>query len=380
MTVQPFIDTPLHDVLEIVRCPYCMSRLTSSFSAGEEKPPVTRQAGSPSPAGRERRAGPSAPRLGSDGPVSHGMGGEGALRCDGCGRSYPLHSVGNGSLDIPWLMRDDALATLDQDIVVSRSDPDSTRLDYRRHIEQVERRERFLAPFVSHIADRYAVPPVKGAPGRREDSRESVGETALFERFTRGLPSDGIVLDIGCDARTATRLTRLGLRVVGLDTNRARLERTMTTAASAAAEVGAHTLFVGADPLEAPFAAASVDGVWCDGAFASVRPDRRTVFFRQVNRVLRHGGLLFLGAGTASPPATLRRYLLQRYVYRWPVVYGDDIERPRRGRTGGWRYRAVMSVRAAHTLCREHGFKIVALRRAGDSLLLLARKEHGTDG
>ncbi len=380
MTVQPFIDTPLHDVLEIVRCPYCMSRLTSSFSAGEEKPPVTRQAGSPSPAGRERRAGPSDPRLGSDGPARHGMGGEGALRCDGCGRSYPLHSVGNGSLDIPWLMRDDALATLDQDIVVSRSDPDSTRLDYRRHIEQVERRERFLAPFVSHIADRYAVPPVKGAPGRREDSRESVGETALFDHFVRGLPSDGIALGIGCDARAATRLMRQGLRVVAVDTSRARLERAMTAAVEAPAEDGACTLFAGADPMELPFAAASVDGVWCDGAFASVRPDRRTVFFRQVNRVLRPGGLLFLGVGAASSRAALRRYLLQRYVYRWPVVYGDYIERPRHGRTGGWRYRAVTSAREARGLCREHGFKILALRRVDDYLLLLARKERGTDG
>jgi len=380
MTVQTSIAASLRDLLEIVRCPYCMSRLVPHLPLAKRKDesPVTRQGGSPSPAVRERRAGPSDPSRGSEGPVSHGLGGEGALRCDGCGRSYPLHSVGNGSLDIPWLMRDDALATLDQDIVVSRSDPDSTRLDYRRHIEQVERRERFLAPFFSHIADRYAVPPVKGAPGRREDRSESMGETALFERFTRGLPAGGIVLDIGCDARTATLLTRLGLRVVGLDPTRARRARAMT--AAVAAEGGAHTLFVGADPLEAPFAAASVAGVWCDGAFASVRPDRRTVFFRQVNRVLHPGGLLCLAAVTASSRATLRRYLLQRYVYHWPVVYGDDIDRPWRGRTGGWRYRAVTSVRDAHTLCREHGFKILALRRADDYLLLLARKERGTDG
>jgi len=36
--------------------------------------------GAPSPAGRERRAGPSDPRLGSEGPVSHGVGGKGILR------------------------------------------------------------------------------------------------------------------------------------------------------------------------------------------------------------------------------------------------------------------------------------------------------------
>ncbi len=331
MTVQTPIDTPLHDVLEIVCCPYCMSRLTLSFSL----------------------------------PL-------GALHCSGCGRSYPLHSVGNGSLDIPWLMRDDALATLDQDIVVSRSDPDSARLDYRRHIARVERRERFLAPLVYHTADPYVASPVEDAAGTREHD--------LFDHFVRGLPSDRIALGIGCDARAATRLTRQGLRVVVVDTSRARLQCAMTATAETSAEDGAHTLFVGADPMELPFAAASVDGVWCDGAFASVRPDRRTVFFRQVNRVLRPGGLLFLAAGTASSRATLRRYLLQRYVYRWPVIYGDYIERPRHGRTGGWRYRAVTSAREARGLCDEHGFKILALRWTEDQVLVLARKERGTDG
>ena len=276
--------------------------------------------------------------------------------------------MGHGSFDIPWLMRDDALATLDQDIVVSRSDPDSTRLDYRRHIAQVERRERFLAPFVSHTVDQYTIPSVKDPLGTRESD--------LLNRFARGLPSGGIALTLGCDVRVAPRLTRLGLRVVALDTSRARLERAMT----AAAEGGARTLFVGADPMEAPFATASVDGVWCDSPFASARPDRRTVFFRQVNRILRPGGLLYLGAVTEPSRATLRRYLLQRYVYRWPVVYGDDIEGPRRGGAGGWRYRAVTSARGVHTLCREHGFKILMLRRADGLLLLLARKERGTDG
>jgi len=345
MTVQTPIDTPLHDVLEIVCCPYCMSRLTLSFSL----------------------------------PL-------GALHCSGCGHSYPLHSVGHGSLDIPWLMRDDALATLDQDIVVSRSDPDSARLDYRRHIARVERRERFLAPLVYHTADPYvastmardvSVEPTGRVQGRAPVLPCGTRERDLFDRFVRGLPSDRIVLDVGCGmGERSTWLARQGLRVVAVDTSRARLERAATTLA----EGGERALFVCADPMELPFAAASVDGVWCDGAFASVRPDRRTVFFRQVNRVLRPGGLLFLGAVTASSRATLRRYLLQRYVYRWPVVYGDYIARPRHGRTGGWRYRAVTSAREARGLCREHGFKILALRRVDDYLLLLARKERGTDG
>ncbi len=294
----------------------------------------------------------------------HGSGVRATLRCAGCGRMYALHRVGNSSLEIPRLMRDDALATLDQDLVVARSDPESARLDYRRHIAWAERRERFLAPLVHHISDPYLAPAHD--PAREQD---------LFDRFARGLPNGAAVLDLGCGKGEWTaRLTRQGPRVVGIDTSLPRLER----AALALAEAGEEALFAAADAMELPFAAASLDGVWCDAAFASVRPDRRTVFFRQINRVLRPGGLLYLGAATAPPADTLRRYLLWRYIYRRPVVKGEHIERPPRARTGGWRYRATATARELRELCHDHGFTILAWRREGPRLLLVARKERGT--
>jgi len=292
---------------------------------------------------------------------------EGALRCAGCRRSYALHRVGPDSLDIPCLMRADALATLDQDLVVARSDPDSARLDYRRHIAWAERRDRFLAPLVHHTSDPY-LPPATAEP--------TGGEWERCDRFAHDLHGSGTVLDLGCGTGEWTaRLARRGLRVVGTDTGLSRLER----AATARAGSDQRLLFAQADAMELPLAAASVDGVWCSGAFASVRPDRRTVFFRQVNRALRPGGLLYLGAVTAPAGDTLRRYLLWRYIYRRPVVRGERLGRPPRGRSGGWRYRATITARDLRELCHGHGFRVLALSREGTRLLLLARKERGTD-
>jgi len=347
MTSHATIVRPLDSLLELVRCPCCMSRLTLSHGA------------SPLP-----RVGPGA--------QSAWGGGEGSLHCAGCGRSYPLHTVGDGLLEIPLLMRDDDLATLDQDIVVSRSDPESARLDYRRHIAWAERRERFLAPLVHHATSSPSM-----IPARQGVSGVPAAEAmALFDRFVRDLPADGAVLDLGCGAGAWTaRLAGRGPRVVGADTSLTRLEHAAATLAAA----GHAALFAAADPMELPFAAASLDGVWCDTAFASVRPDRRTVFFRQANRALRPGGLLYLGAMMAPLGAALRRYLLWRYIYRRPVVLGERIERPPRTRTSGWRYHAATTERGLRALCRDHGFRILALSREGSRLLLLARKERGTD-
>jgi len=315
-------------------------------------------------------------------PLSRGQGeglwGEGTLRCAGCGRSYPLHAVGDGSLEIPRLMRDDDLATLDQDIVVSRSDPESARLDYRRHIAWAERRERFLAPLVRHTPpDSYMTPARQGLPSVPGVPGVSVaGEMALFDRFAGALPVDGVVLDLGCGVGMWTaRLARQRLRVVGADTSLARLEHAAATSAAA----GRAALFVAADPMELPFAAASLDGVWCATAFISVRPDRRAVFFRQTNRALRPGGLLFMGATTAPLGASLRHYLLWRHIYRRPIALWERIEQPPRGRTGGWRYRAATTERNLRALCRDHGFRILGLSHEGSRLLLLAQKERGTD-
>lgn len=132
--------------------------------------------------------------------------------------------------------------------------------------------------------------------------------------------------------------------------------------------------FVEADMMAMPFATASLDGVWCSEAFAYVRPDRRTIFFRQAHRVLRPGGLLYISARTRPLHEVVRWYLLWRVVMRRPVVFGEYIYRLPRSRGGSWHYHAMTSARVLNALCRAHGFEVLSLRRERMLWLLLARK------
>lgn len=197
----------------------------------------------------------------------------------------------------------------------------------------------------------------------------------MLDRFMRALPPRATLLDTGiADQEWRAQVAGAGRRVVRIEADVP--EQTIDMEMGGSDEP---VLVVGADVMEMPFAAAAIDGVWC-GLFGTVRPDRRTVFFRQVNRVLRPGGLLYLDAPATSARDALPHYLLWRYLRRQPVVRDERIAPPPRGRTGGWRYHATTTAQDLHALCREHGFKVLALRRATSGIRLLARKERGTSG
>ncbi len=324
------------------------------------------------------------PRILAEGyppPPAYGekeTGDEGFLRCDECGRAYPLWRGDDGpdAALIPRLKRDDALATLAQDLVVYQDDPESTRLDRLRYVAKVQRREAFLTETVGSAVEGPRPAPTGGAwpsPLQRAPSVALAARDddldAMFDRFVGLLPARGAVLDVGCgDGAWTARLAARGLRAVGVESDAAALHR-------AAARGGAAGQLVEARALEMPFAPASVDGVWCATAFAGVRPDRRTVFFRQVNRVLRPDGVLFLAADTAPRRLVWRRYMLARYVWRRQVVPGEFVDRAGRRR---YRYRAVIDARDLHAQCRAHGFAILLLRHTGTRLLVLGRKVRGT--
>jgi len=377
--------------LELLRCPFCMSKLAigtrrldgvmrDSDGAPQDQGGVIEQ-------GREQ--------------------GSWVLRCGGCERVYPFHHVplsraggdAGRSVLIPRLRRGDDLATLEQDIVVNRVDPDSTRLDRRQHVAQAERRERFLQAIMGRIPEPYAILAARDRSNGRDEQTVSPHEAAALDRFLNALPgasrgggnggtttgADGggwtTVLDLACGegdgtARLVERGYSRGLRAIGLDGSLPSLRRAVTSAT--AANHNQDTLFVDGDMMEMPLASAAFDGVWCHEAFEYVRPDRRTVFFRQVNRVLRPGGVLFLSAETAGLRAIARQYLLWRLLYRKPVIFWEYLYPLPRAHGGGWHYHAMTAAHTLRDLCRAHGFTVLSLQQAGSLWLLLARKQEGT--
>ncbi len=382
--------------LELLRCPFCMSELLID---------ARRLDGA-----MRNRDGAMRNRDGAtwdqDGMMEQGRESvDWALQCGGCERVYPFHRVSPVGAErdtprlalVPSLRRGDDLATLEQDIVVNRVDPDSTRLDRRQHIAQAERRERFLRAIMGRIPEPYAILAARDRSGGREGQAVSPHEAAALDRFLDALPgnaggtggrtatgdADGAgrttVLDLACGegdwtARLVERGHGRGLRVIGLDGSLPGLGQGVARSGTA----GQDTLFVDGDMMEMPLASASLDGVWCHEAFEYVRPDRRAVFFRQVNRVLRPGGVLFLSAETAGLRAITRQYLLWRYAYRKPVIFWEYIYPLPRAHGGGWHYHAMTAAHTLRDLCRAHGFAVLSLQQAGSLWLLLARKQEGT--
>ncbi len=376
--------------LELLRCPFCMSELVIGARRLDG-------AARDSDRGMRDRDGMTEQRREQGNQV---------LRCAGCERVYPFQQVSPAHAEsdtgelvlIPRLRRGDDLATLEQDIVVNRVDPDSTRLDRRQHVAQAERRERFLQAIMGRIPEPYAILAARDRSNGRDEQTVSPHEAAALDRFLNALPgnaraggqsggtttgADGgggtTVLDLACGegdwtARLVERGHGRGLRAIGLDGSLPSLRCAVASATAANQD----TLFVDGDMMEMPLASASLDGVWCHEAFEYVRPDRRTVFFRQANRVLRPGGVLFLSAETTSMRAIARQYLLWRYLYRKPVIFWEYIYPLPRAHGGGWHYHAMTAAHTLRDLCRAHGFAVLSLQQAGSRWLLLARKQEGT--
>lgn len=298
------------------------------------------------------------------------------LCCAGCARTYPLRLVGAGLAAIPRLKRDDALATLAHDVVVGYSDPDSLPVDRRRYVQRATRRELFLDSLLNRVSGSNAMllePSLAGTnvPLAGETARAQAG---AFDRFTSLLPPGGTVLDLDAGRGVWTQsLAERGLRVVGTVATMPGMAVAAEMARRPVARAGG-VAFVEATPMEMPLAAASMDGVWCGTVFAAVRPDRRGVFLRQVHRVLRPGGVLYLSAETRPLGTLLRRYLLWHAIYGKPVVFGEYIDRLPPSLGGGWHYQAMTKARTLRALGRAHGFRVLSLWRDGATWLLLARK------
>jgi len=159
--------------LPLLRCPCCMSALA----------PAT------SPAG----------------PV---------LCCGACARAYPLQTPDGSSALIAELMRDDALATMAQDMVNPRGNPESMRSNRPAKASRVEQRELFLRGLIQDVSRTCATHAAHSEPRR---SPPSAGAMNALDRFAALLPARAVVLDAACDQGAwAAHLAERGLRVIGV--------------------------------------------------------------------------------------------------------------------------------------------------------------------
>lgn len=138
------------------------------------------------------------------------------------------------------------------------------------------------------------------------DHHAPAADPGAFERglspLARGLaetmPRTGAVLDVGCGAgHTTAWLSSLGVPMVAVDQSAESLRRLLARVATPAVE---------ADAIDLPFKDAQFDGVLADGVIHhTVRP---ALALREVVRVLRPGGLLFVRVYRAESiyPASYR--------------------------------------------------------------------------
>lgn len=116
-------------------------------------------------------------------------------------------------------------------------------------------------------------------------------DSELTDLVRRGIVRPCRALDVGCGQGTESVFLALArFRVTGLDLSAEALRR----ARKLAALLGAHVDFRRGDVLDMPFARGRFGLVNDRGCFHHIDPERRGEYAREVSRVLKPGGFLFL--------------------------------------------------------------------------------------
>lgn len=110
-----------------------------------------------------------------------------------------------------------------------------------------------------------------------------------FERVldSTHLPSDPLVLDLGCGAGTYCRfLRKKGFRIIGLDYSFPMLKRAQKLQGDEEIQ------FLNGEAYNLPLSDQSVDVVVCIGVLQTLSDERRAI--KEINRILRPEGICFL--------------------------------------------------------------------------------------
>lgn len=120
------------------------------------------------------------------------------------------------------------------------------------------------------------------------------------------------------------------------------------------------------DMLHLPFRDNVFDAVWFTQAFEYVPPDKREKFFRDLRRILKGGGFVFLNAAKVPNECSLldylKNYLYWKLVKRQPVVLGEYIYKIRSEHYTGWHYHSVVFTRRIEHSFQKVNFKILKIR------------------
>lgn len=110
-----------------------------------------------------------------------------------------------------------------------------------------------------------------------------------FERVldSTRLPSNALILDLGCGAGTYCRfLRKKGFRIIGLDYSLPILRRAQKLRGNEEIQ------FLNGEAYSLPLSGQSVDAVVCIGVLQTLTDERRAI--REIHRILRPGGICFL--------------------------------------------------------------------------------------
>lgn len=146
---------------------------------------------------------------------------------------------------------------------------------------------------------------------------------ATFERVldSTPLPSDSLILDLGCGAGTYCRfLRKKGFRMIGLDYSLPMLKRARTFRENEEIQ------FLNGEAYNLPLSNQSVDVVVCIGVLQTLTDEKRAI--KEINRILKPGGICLLDGINAlglneliklKPVDYLKAYnpfILRKYLQR----------------------------------------------------------------
>lgn len=219
------------------------------------------------------------------------------------------------------------------------------------------KRQQFLEMMSREAVECYRVPYRDWDPGEKE----------LLPQFLSLTGGDKRILDLaGGYAKAAPSLLQDGNSVVLADMSLPSLQAGRNELTHGDVQFVRLNMLAGM-----PFVEGAFDGIWFAEAFEYVPPDERMEFLKDLRRILKEHGVVFLnmeGLSDELPMRSyLRNYLYWKLVKRAPVVWGEYIYMLDLPGYKGWHYHSLVLGKRIERLLRTAGFEILKSKPSGES-------------